>query len=185
MAQGVTGASPDNGGISMKRRMYMSARATFWLLVVVMTMGASLAYAIDTKIYPGSMCVKWSSGGIATYNWSSIRTASSTSTLGLDCPAVHDAVNIQSGWVRVTDLNFSADIRCTLESVYRANLNSSVFHWFSGPRSSVGSSPNVQTLTFGPVGANSISHYYYSCSIPPTYSGNVSSIHTYQIVENE
>jgi hypothetical protein len=99
--------------------------------------------------------------------------------------AVHDASNISSGWVRVTDQNFDRDVRCTLNSVYRDTVNSALYLWFYGPISSVGTSPNVQQLNFGGVGANSLSHYYYSCVIPRTYNGVVSWLHTYQIVEND
>jgi hypothetical protein len=40
----------------MKTRIHLSTLAMFWLLVGLMTMGASHAYAADAKEYPGSMC---------------------------------------------------------------------------------------------------------------------------------
>ena len=88
----------------------------------------------------------------------------------------------------MTDRNFAAYIHCVLWSVYRSDTGSIVmiFEGHAKPSEvSVGSSPNVQELQFGPVGATAKTHYYYSCSIPPTYNGYVSYVHTYQIVEND
>ena len=48
----------------MKIRMYLFTLFMFWLLVGLMTMGASHAYAADAKEYPGTMCVKYAGEGI-------------------------------------------------------------------------------------------------------------------------
>jgi hypothetical protein len=173
----------------MKTRLHPSTVTMFCLLVVSVTMGVPPAYA-GTEVYPAAMCVKWSSGGTPNYSFGSIRNTSSTSTLSLDCPAVHDpgpndVATIQSGWVRVTDQHFSQDICCTLTVVDHSG--SGFDSWWGGPKCSVGSSPNVQHLDFGAVWFNPsdslFSHYYYSCHIPPTYNGQLSYIHTYSIDE--
>lgn len=156
-----------------------------WLTVLLASMGAAPAYAVDTKIYPGSMCVRWSGSTSYGLNSSSIGNFSSTEDLFVDCPGVHDASTISSGWVRVTDQNLSVDLSCTLASTIRLTTNSQKYHLLHGPESSVGTSPNVQQLNFGGVGASSLSHYYYSCKIPRTYEGVVSYLHTYQIVERD
>jgi hypothetical protein len=167
----------------MKTQKHIATLATFFIFLALLTMGASLAYAVDTKEYPGSMCVKWGGDGIPVYDWSSIGNASPTSPLDLDCPIVHDAAGAISGWVRVTDYHYNLDISCTLVSVYRSDIDSSPQYKLSRTQYSSGSGPKVQQLPFGGVEAESIAHYYYSCSIPPAYNGSVSYIHTYQIVE--
>jgi hypothetical protein len=103
----------------------------------------------------------------------------------VDCPGIKDANSIGSGWVRVTDQNPGSgqDISCLLVSVYRLTSGSSAYAWTNtnGWQKSVGSRPNVQSLSFSAVGGNSFSHYYLGCTIPPASPYGISWIHTYHI----
>jgi hypothetical protein len=139
-------------------------------------------HALDGKNYPGSMCVRWSGTSTPIYNFSAIGNPSATTDLRLDCPVIKDATNISSGWVRVIDQHYSDNVGCNLNSLYRSG--GSYVGWWTPWVSSVGSSGNPQHLGFGSVGANSLTHYYYSCRIPPTYGGNLSYITSYNVTEN-
>ena len=149
----------------------------------IVVLSALQVHAGDGKTYPGSLCVRWSGTSTPIYEFSAIGNPSATTELRLDCPVIKDGANIASGWVGVVDRHYSDDVGCNLNSFYRSGsgyvLNSTP--WIR----SVGSSGNAQQLPFGGVVANSLTHYYYSCRIPPTYTGNISYITTYHVIENE
>lgn len=155
------------------------------VLGLAATLNAPQALAVDGKNYPASMCVKWSGTGTTFLSWSSMGNNSSSGWVYLDCPAVKDARNIYSGWVRATDRHYSSDISCGLYSTYRRTSDSAVFYWSPGTKATTGSGNHVQHLSYGGASADPYGHYYYSCSIPPTYGGNASQIHTYNVTENE
>ena len=162
------------------------AGTTFTMLTAVFmaAIGAPPVYAGDSKIYPGTMCVRWSGTNTPTYEFGAIGNPSST-WLYIDCPAVHDVLgkNISSGWVGMIDQNYDADIRCRLTSVYRSG-NAYTF-WETPELGSTGSSANPQNISYGGVYSNGSTHYYYSCRIPPAFNGNVSRITSYQVNEVE
>ena len=145
---------------------------------------AATTFAVDAKIYPGSMAVRWtSSDPVPHLNASALFNPSSTKTLRVDLPVIHDIIakSIKSGWVKVVDRHYSHNIRCNLMSVYRSGGG---FYGWTGPnRYSSGSGTGPQTLNFPGLGSNSVAHYYVSCSIPRTYSGNRSGIVSYRVDE--
>jgi hypothetical protein len=164
-----------------------NARAMFITLLVALFMvmtGALPALAADGKIYPGSMGVRYAGTSTPTYNFSAIGNPSTTSWLYLDLPAIHDSIagNINKSWVRVIDQHYSANVSCKLFSVYRSGCGFSA--WVSPTRYSTGSSCAEQVLLPGGVGANSKSHYYFSCKIPPKYNNNSSYIISYYVEED-
>ena len=152
------------------------------LALFMVIAGALPALAADGKVYPGSMGVRYAGTSTPTYNFSAIGNPSANQWLYLDLPAIHDASNINSSWVRVIDQHYSANIGCRLFSVYRCGCG--YCGWTSQYKESQGSGCNAQVLSAGAVGANSISHYYFSCKIPPKYNNNTSYIISYKVKEN-
>ena len=167
----------------MQARPLLTAVQRILVAVVMVALGILPAHALDGKNYPGSMCVRWAGTSTPVYNFSAIGNPSATTDLRLDCPVVKDAASIQSGWVRVIDQHYNDDVGCSLNSFYRSE--GGYVGWWTPWVSSSGSSPNPQHLGFGSVGANSLTHYYYSCRIPPTYAGNISYITSYHVTEND
>lgn len=168
----------------MKHRGILASVKGLLAAAGLMVIGVSQAHAVDGKEYAGSACVPYGTNNrYPSYNFSAIGNPSATQWLYLDCPAVHDARNISSGWVRVMDLHYYSDVTCSLNSIYFSG--GAVWGWGTPERSSVGSSANTQQLAFGGVGASDIAHYYYSCRIPPTFNGNLSYITSYQVIEND
>ncbi len=165
----------------------LGVRAMFITLLVALSMvmsGALVASAADGKIYPGSMGVRYAGTSTPTYNCSAIGNPSTTNWLYLDLPAIHDVIsgNIKRSWVRVIDQNYRDDIYCRLYSVYRSGCGYA--GWTSPARWSSGSNCIEQVLSAGGVGANTRSHYYFSCRIPPKYSNNTSYIISYYVEED-
>jgi hypothetical protein len=153
------------------------------LVLGIMVLGAIPVHAVDGKNYPGSLCVPWS-GPTPIFGESAIGNPSTTMALRVDCPAVKDATNIQSGWARVIDNHTTAPVSCTLVCVSRSGTTSSAC---TRTASSSSNSASVQHLSFSSLtctGCNSLAHYYYSCTIPPTQAGT-SWIRTYQVLEND
>lgn len=136
---------------------------------------------------PGSECVKWRASDPQPYlSYSGIYNDSSSSWLRVDCPVdrtdfdgfLHDAA-VESSWVRVVDQNFNSNVRCQLVS-YSRNGSGSNSVWSTGNRFSSGTNAGAQQLSFGNLsGENGASHLYFSCHIPPKYSGQRSGIITY------
>lgn len=153
------------------------------LLVVLFMMIAGVLPALaDGKIYPGSMGVR--TGGTSTpcYDHSAIGNPSNDSWLLLDLPVIHDSIpgHILRGWVRVIDQHHDSNVCCSLNSFYR-NGCSWVGWWTQ--RCSSGWGCHAQHIPFGGIGANNISHYYYTCKIPPRDNGNISYITSYFVDE--
>ena len=67
-------------------------------LVLSGVLGAPTAWAVDDKVYPGTMCVRDNNGGGSAYYSGSGRlfNASSTSAMTVTCPIVRD--NTTSPW---------------------------------------------------------------------------------------
>ena len=142
--------------------------------------GAGIAEAGDRKVYPGEMGVKWS-GPNPVYNTGAIGNPSSTSWMYVDLPVINDDTGsgIDYSSVAVVDRHYSSDVRCSINTAYWNN-SADTFYGYWGPnRSSSGSSGDQQTLSTGSASHGSTRHEYFSCRIPPTYSGNVSYIISY------
>jgi len=168
------------------KHYYLSTSLKMFVAAICLTaIGASQAHALDGKVYPGSMCVRWS-GPTPNYNNSAIGNPGTT-TLYVDCPAVHDSIasGINNGWVKGIDRHFSSPITCNLNSLYPSGTG--LVGWWTSYKSTTGGSASspVETLTFGSLGSASTAHYYYSCHIPPTYAGYTSYLMTYRVDENE
>ena len=135
-------------------------------------------------LLPASACVKWnSSDPEPSLAYGELRNPSSTRWLRVDCPVMrtdfdgflHDA-GVEGSWIRMVDKHYNSNGNCRLVS-YSHNTNSTTSYWATGLRSTSGSGNHAQVLNTGSLGGeNSSSHLYFSCRIPPSYSGNYSSI---------
>ena len=152
----------------------------------IITFVTGSAFAIDGKIYPGSMGIRWnSSDPVPHLSASAVFNSSSTKSLRLDLPVIHDSIHhsISSGWVRVIDRHYNQNIRVSMNSVYRNGC--SFWGWWGANKYSAGTNCSAQALSFPGLGSNSQAHYYYSVTIPPTYSGNKSGIVSYYVAEKD
>ncbi len=158
--------------------------------VTILLLGlVSYSAHADRANYPGSVCVKWNaSDPEPELSSSKIRNPSSSRWLRLDCPALrtdfdglfHDA-GVDGSWVRMVDRHYSSNARCRLVS-FSHNTSGSTSFWGTGNRYTSGSGNQAQHLNTGSLGGeNSASHLYFSCHLPPTYSGNRSALVTYQV----
>jgi hypothetical protein len=151
---------------------------------VALIIGAAVAEAGDRKVYPGEMGVKWS-GPSPVFNTGAIGNPSSTSSMYVDLPVINDDTGsgIDYSSVGVVDRHYSSDARCSINTAYWNNT-ADTFYGYWGPNAySTGSSGNQQTLYTGSASHGSTRHEYFSCLIPPTYSGNVSYIISYTVDE--
>ena len=153
--------------------------------LAVLSLVTPTTFAGDGKVYPGAMGIRWSSyDPFPSFNYGMIENPSSSKWLRLSLPVVHDSIyakSITSGWVKAVDRHYSKNVKCYLRAAFRNG--SSFYTWTSAIKYTSGSSSGPQTLKFGSVGMNSISHYYFTCRIPPTYSGNRSGIVSYYVLE--
>lgn len=138
----------------------------------------------DAKVYPGALAVKWS-GVTPTYNSGAIGNPSSTSWMYMDLPVINDDTGsgIDSSWYKAIDRHYSSDIRCSINSVYFNNSAGNYYGSWGANISTSGSAATEQTKSTGSATGGSTRHEYFSCAIPPTYSGNVSYIISYQVSE--
>jgi hypothetical protein len=172
----------------MNYRYLLTSLKVLLAATCMVATGASQAHALDGKVYPGSMCVRWSAGGIPAYYNSFIGNSSTSSSMGLDCPAIHDShLGINNGWVRVIDRNYNDPVTCGLIGAYHSGAR--LYGWVAGWNSSNGGSATSSSehLPFGSFRspAHGWAHYYYSCRIPTKYNGQVSYITSYFVEENE
>jgi len=141
----------------------------------------------DAKVYPGAMCVRFSGaiGDNTTLSFSAIGNPSTTATLRVDCPVINDedGDGTLQAWFRAIDQSYTADVSCSVNSFYRSG--SSWLGWWTPSRPTAGAGTHVQHISFPEdLGANSVSHYYFSCRIPPRYSGHISYITSYKVEED-
>lgn len=170
-------------------RVTRSARILFVasLLALFMVIAGALPAlaASDGKIYPGSMGVRYAGTSTPCLSHSAIGNPSATKWLYLDLPAIHDKIagKIKKSWVRVSDRNCKANIRCRLVTRYRCGCG--WCGWVGpGPKYSKGCKCYEQVLNTGGANANKRSHYYFSCRIPPKYNNKISYINSYYVEEN-
>jgi len=151
---------------------------------MLITLTAGVAQAGDAKVYPGEMGIKWS-GPTPVYNTGAIGNSSSSSWMYVDLPVINDDTGsgIDSTWVKVLDRHYNSDVRCKIVTAYWNNTADAFYGYFGPNRYSSGSSTNAQTLYPGSASHGSTRHEYFSCAIPPTYSGNRSYIISYQVSE--
>jgi hypothetical protein len=138
------------------------------------------------KTYPGSMCVRHY-GSSPSYSSSMIGNPSSSQWLYLDCPTINDSMSesLRNSWVAVLDRHYSSDVHCSVHSRYWNNSTAALNGWWGGNKYSAGSGNNLQKLSWGRLsGAGDSVHTYFSCAIPPAYSGHVSYIVNYHANED-
>ena len=152
------------------------------LLALFMVIAGALPALADRKIYPGSMGVRIN-GTSTPWHHSSIGNPSDDTWLLLDLPVIHDSIpgHILGGWVRMVDQHHDYDICCWLNSYYR--IGCAWVGWLTPRKCSLGCGCHAQHINFPGIGANSISHYYYTCKIPPRNNGNISYITSYFVDE--
>jgi hypothetical protein len=160
--------------------------------LVLAALSAASASAVDTKNYPGAMCLPTYGSGGTYVNWwaAGISNDNSAHALDITCPVIKDvmAQGLSGGTVRVWDTHYTQNIECRLYS-YRFETGGHVGS-FTPLVSSAGSNTN-QTLTVLSFGApvpssatNANSHYFYTCKIPPMYQGLASYVSSYSVIEN-
>ena len=156
---------------------------TSLVALFMMMIGTLPALAGESKIYPGSMGVRYAGTSTPTYNCSAIGNPSTSSWLYLDLPAIRGPWSkTKQSYVSVIDRHPSANIRCRLCSVYQWDCKKYV--WCSQTRYSSGSGCHEQMLDTGGVKVAFSSHLYFSCRIPPRYNNNTSYIISYYVRED-
>jgi len=146
--------------------------------------GMNTAFAGDKKVYPGSMAVKYSSGGTLTYSGSAVGNSSARSYAYVDLPVINDVMgrSISSSYVKVLDRS-PRNHRCSINSVY---WNETYDRWYGDwgdfiPSKGLGN--NLQTLNTGSIDGSSARHEYFSCRIPPKNGSKISYIVQYSVTE--
>ena len=144
---------------------------------------ASSALASDGTIYPGEMCIQVGTLGVKGIYLGSTRNDSTTQTLTLDCPVVRQQTErgIDKGsWVRVLDRNTTKQVECILYAFNFEGVQTS-----SELKPSQGFGSQVQKLQFDTaVFADTTTHQFVRCTLPPVDNGQYSHIATYKIEEN-
>lgn len=155
------------------------------LFTAIALCSAAPSQAENHKLYPGSMCVRYSGTTFPSLRYSAIGNPSDNTWMYIDCPVINDehSTRINRGWVRVVDENpkHNHDVSCQLYSVYRNGPN--IIGWVAPRMSSKNAAAYDQILVSDGVGANGTSHYYYSCNIPPQYSNRTSYVTSYLAIE--
>ena len=170
----------------MKTIMKRAAMGTVVALNAMAFMPAN-AFDNDSKVYPGSMCVRYNGavGDNVNLNYSAIGNPSTTHTLRVDCPVINDedGDGTLDAWFRAIDQSYTSNVYCNVNSFYRSG--SSWYGWWTPTRSTSGAGTHVQHVSYGEdLGANSVSHYFLSCRIPPKYNGHTSYITSYKVQED-
>jgi len=136
------------------------------------------------RVYPASGCTVWS-GPAPSYFYSGIENHSS-SAIWVDCPVVNETGNPNIGYVQVRDRHPSSAVECTFFSAW-GNGSGNITFWATAPQASGGSTNRFVSLIFDSIvdPDPSRASFYYSCTIPPAYSGRYSAIHSYRLEERE
>jgi len=154
-------------------------KSLFVMAILIVLLVASMAFA-DTKIYPGSMCVpRDSNQPVPLLNQSALLNPNSTTRLKVDCPVIGNGHSTKSAWMRVRDRHYDEDVWAVLVTIYASGPGFA--GWSSPAQSSSGTNRSAQVFYFGSLTGASNAHHYFSCSIPPTYRGNMSSIISYAV----
>ncbi|MCU0575030.1 MAG: hypothetical protein MUC41_18890 [Syntrophobacteraceae bacterium] len=161
-------------------------KKAFAVAALLVLVCSSFAFATDDFLYPGVMGQRVNGSQPFPYeSYGAWCNPSATLSLSLACPAPRDQVtkSIANGWVKVIDKHYSANITARVCVPYRNASNGAVY-WWNWLMTSTGSGPQVQHLTHGTVGTNTISPAYYYVVLPPTYNGNASCLISYYMNEN-
>jgi hypothetical protein len=132
--------------------------------------------------YPGAICqVESGSGGQLVNYYGTIYNSSSTSDMQVICPVAKNDLRISDGTtVGVLNRNATVPFTCSLFQEYLAS-DGGIWHWSeTHSLSSWGS--GLQTLSFDYQQANA-SYYYVQCTVPRSYSGNMSHVAYLNILE--
>jgi hypothetical protein len=153
---------------------------------VMATLGASHAQAVDSKLYPASMCIRWQ-GPEHVLNSGRIFNPAASGTIRLDCPIVRDSLTtkgIKEGYVDMIDLSPTAERVCAdLQSISQFNRASTVAK-STGRKCTTGpNAGNSQRVFFGGFTPDVNAHYFYSVSIPPAPLNERSGIISYRVDE--
>ena len=169
--------------MNAKSKMF---RLSISAAAIAFAFSATQGFAGDAKTYPGSMGVRYA-GASPSYNYSAIGNPSSTQWMYVDLPVINDDMgdDISSSYVRVLDRHYSSDVRCSINSAYWNSSAGAFYGYWGANKYSAGSGNSLQSLPTGGVGGAGTSyHHYFSCRVPPTYSGNRSYIVSYYVNEN-
>lgn len=159
---------------SVLRRLALTAAA-------LATLGASAAFAIDSKMLPGSACQVSSSG--LPYSIDS-QGRISNPLVGLStfsCPVVRDSIgfNVADGKVWVLDLNPAQNFICTL-AMQNASAPGA---GFISVTSSAGAAAFPQILDFAALPSIANGYLQMTCSAPGVFGGNASRLVAYRVDE--
>jgi len=163
-------------------------KVTFILAVLAYFLLGTESFA-QQSIWPGSQCVQWTAGDVVpTLNGSAIYNSSASASMRVDCPIERNDFSgflhtpgIDSAWVSVIDMNYSADARCGLGSLSVSSTGVWTYVT-SGSAFSAGASSGSQTLNLGALTfPNDRVHSFIGCIIPPSYAGNVSYLVNYYV----
>jgi hypothetical protein len=150
--------------------------------LAVLTVGSSAAFAVDSKMLPGSSCQPASSG--LPYSIDSIGRISNPA-VGLStfsCPVVRDSIgfNVPDAKVWVIDQNPASNFICTLNMQNAASTGAG----FLTATSSGGASPLPQLLDFAGLPAVANGYLSMTCSAPGVSGGLSSRLVAYRVDEN-
>lgn len=154
-----------------------SSRALFAALALVAVAGP--AWAVQSQ-QPGAACVRDTGGTFDVDSYGHAENTSSSSTLYLVCPIpTNDPSSASipsSSDIWVTDLHYTSDVCCSqrrMNPIGGLSASSSVC--------STGSSSSYQALNTTPPSANGTWDVRFEyCSVPASYSGNVSEVRSYR-----
>ena len=144
------------------------------------TLAVATQARADDLMLPGSNCVKFSSGGTATYNYSRIGNSSSTSAMSIDCPVI-DTGLLTQGVVVAFDRSTASNMTCALNNITWSETQPGIIFLQTKTTNSTSGSANLpQTIGASTNYTNmSFEYQYWSCSIPATSGGNISYIGQY------
>jgi hypothetical protein len=154
-------------------------RLTASILLVALALGSGVALAQDT--YPAYSCLTKSD--LMQRTGSKYENTDTIDLHSVACPVVRNnlAAGLAAGSTMVVfdqNPNAGAEVTCTLSV---KNPDGTVVA--SSVRSTVGSNPNAQTLSFGALPQIAGGHYTLYCDVPAAWNGARSSVVSYSILD--
>ncbi len=160
------------------------------IAIVMVAITSAVTYAGDSKLYPGSMCVKWAGEVTPSYHYSAMGNPSGNWWMYVDCPAVRDVMRgeVRDAFVGVIDQNRSHNIGCYLCEILIKGEDSITGHCTSPKYNKSNLSKNEQLINFGKGGSSNIllpgaAHYFIGCKVPPKDHG-ISYVTRYKLTED-
>lgn len=172
----------------------MTLRRLTLLVSALVLVGVDPAIAAERKLYPASMCQRWS-GSDLTYFFSAISPDKAKRTY-VDCPIIRGTFLtrvddwtyttlgvLQGATVSATDLHPDEAVTCAIAEVNVDGHGAWGIVW--PQESTAGASLEAQTLSFDTSNVYHAyhRHAYLSCSIPPASNGEHSRIGSYAVSE--